>query len=294
MMLLVALGALACFAAPPHRQTIDGTFDSKGVPIRYVSAGEGEPVVLIHGWQSDSSMWGKDATGETLLSTKGLDGFRLIALDCRGHGKSGKPHDPRKYDSEMAMDVVRLLDHLKLDRAHLIGYSSGAFVAGKVAAMRPNRVRSLVFAGQAPIVGEVKEADFSETELFARIVEEGRDRGEYLHAVAPPSYRLTLDQAKFFAKATFRGKDVKALALAGRGYPKLSVKADDLKKCTAPILFIHGANESEHVKQKVATVRQTLGRGELVVVPGGDHMTTLAKPEFGASIVAFLKANRLK
>src|SRR3954469_11012898 len=147
----------------------DEVFDSNGVKIRYVTEGTGEPVVLIHGWMGDSSTWGRDRSGNTKL--KGVDGFRLIALDCRGHGKSDKPHDADQYGPEMAADVVRLLDHLKVEKAHLVGYSSGAFIAGKVAATHPERVLSVVYGGQAPLVAGAgpKSADPvrpSEVEVF--------------------------------------------------------------------------------------------------------------------------------
>ena len=110
----------------------------------------------------------------------------MIALDCRGHGKSDKPHDPEKYGPEMAADVVRLLDHLKIEKAHLIGYSSGAFIAGKVAATHPKRVLSVVYAGQAPLVAGAKSSDSSEVEVFAKAVDEGKDLGSYIIAVTPP------------------------------------------------------------------------------------------------------------
>ena len=97
-------------------EQVDDVFDSNGVKIRYVTAGTGEAVVLIHGWMGDSSMWGSDPSGNTKL--KPSDGIQAIALDCRGHGKSEKPHDPEKYGPEMAADVVRLLDHLKIEKAH--------------------------------------------------------------------------------------------------------------------------------------------------------------------------------
>src|SRR5262249_14111026 len=127
MMVLVA-----CCLMPRPALAADEVFDSNGVQIRYVTEGKGEPVILIHGWMGDSSMWGRDPSGNTKL--RGADGFQLIALDCRGHGKSDKPHDVEKYGPEMAADVVRLLDHLKIEKAHLIGYSSGAFIPARVAA----------------------------------------------------------------------------------------------------------------------------------------------------------------
>ncbi|RPJ00766.1 MAG: alpha/beta hydrolase, partial [Candidatus Aminicenantes bacterium] len=151
-----------CCLAPRLMGADDGMFDSNGVKIRYVTAGTGVPVVLIHGWMADSSMWGRDRDGNTKLDTARAEGFQLIALDCRGHGQSDKPHDPKMYGPEMAADVVRLLDHLKIKKAHLVGYSSGAFIAGKVAATHPKRVLSVVYAGQAPLVAGTKAPQSSE------------------------------------------------------------------------------------------------------------------------------------
>jgi pimeloyl-ACP methyl ester carboxylesterase len=217
----------------------------------------------------------------------------LIALDCRGHGKSDKPHDPAQYGVEMAADVVRLLDHLKLEKAHLIGYSSGAYLTGKVAATHPDRVLSAVYAGQAPIIGEPQAGDFSECETFAQAVEKREGLGTYIIAVTPSGRpKPTEQQANAIAAFMFQGKDVDALALAGNSFKDLAVTAEELKMCEAPILFIHGGNESNHVKTKVARARELLGRGEVTVVEGGDHMTTLVKPEFGNTVREFLKANK--
>lgn len=272
----------------------EGVFDSNGVKIRYVTEGKGEPVVLIHGWMGDSSMWGRDRSGNTKLDTTRTTGFQLIALDCRGHGQSDKPHDPAQYGPEMAADVVRLLDHLKIAKAHLIGYSSGAFIAGKVAATHPERVLSVVYAGQAPlIVGMKSTSGASEVEIFAQAVDEGKDLGAYIRAVTPADKpKLTEEQARTIARIMFNGKDLKALAAAGRGFKNLAVTEEQLKKCQAPILFIHGGNESDQVKHRVAAVHKLLGRGEVKIIAGADHITTLAKPEFGAALLEFLRASK--
>jgi pimeloyl-ACP methyl ester carboxylesterase len=243
----------------------------------------------------DSSMWGRDRFGNTKLDTTGAKGFQLIALDCRGHGKSDKPHDPEKYGPEMAADVVRLLDHLKLEKAHLIGYSSGAFIVGKVAATHPERVLSVVYAGQAPLVAGEKSSDSSEVEVFAKAVDEGKDLGSYIIAVTPPGKpKPTEDQAKAIAKFMYDGKDVKAFAAAGRSFKNLEVTREQLRKCKAPILFIHGGNESDYVKDRVATVQKLLGRGEVKIVEGADHITTLTKPEFASAIIEFLRSVKPK
>lgn len=282
---------VVCCLVPGPVDAADEVFDSNGVKIRYVTEGKGEPVVLIHGWMSDSGMWGQDQSGNTRLDTAGADGFQLIALDCRGHGKSDKPHDPEKYGPEMAADVVRLLDHLKIGKAHLIGYSSGAFIAGKVAATHPERVLSVVYAGQAPVITEaMKASDFSEVDVFAKAVDEGKGLGSYIIAVTPPDMGTpTEDFAKAIANSLYGDKDVKAFSAAGRGFKNLDVTVEQLAKCKAPILFIHGGNESDHVKNRVATVRELLGRGEVRIVEGGDHITTLIKPEFASAILEFLR-----
>jgi len=286
---------LACGVMPRLAYATDGFFDSNGVKIRYVTAGEGEPVVLIHGWMGDSSMWGRDQSGNTKLDTSRASGFQLIALDCRGHGKSDKPHDPEKYGAEMAADVVRLLDHLKIRKAHLLGYSMGAFIAGKVAATHPERVLSVVYGGQAPLISGAQSSGSSEVDVFAKAVDDGKGLGAYIIEVTPPDKpKPTMEQANAIASYLFVGKDVKALAAAGRSFKNLEVTAEELGKCKAPILFIYGSNEPDHLKERVATLRKVLGRGEVKVIEGGDHMTTLTKPEFGSSIIEFLRSSRQK
>ena len=284
---------VVCCVVPRPVDATDDVFDSNGVKIRYVTAGKGEPVVLIHGWMGDSSMWGRDASGNTKLDTTGAKGFQLIALDCRGHGKSDKPHDPGKYGPEMAADVVRLLDHLKIEKAHLVGYSSGAFIAGKVAATHPERVLGVVYAGQAPLVAEAKSAGSSEVEVFAKAVDEGKDLGAYIIEITPPDKpKPTMEQANAIAKFLYDGKDLKAFAAAGRSFKDLEVTVEQLRKCKAPILFIRGGNESAYVKDRVDAVRKLLGRGEVKIVEGGDHITTLTKPEFGSAILQFLRTGK--
>src|SRR5438477_11822838 len=108
----------------------DQYFDSNGVRIRYVVAGAGEPVVLIHGWSADAGMW------QPLMDDLSRD-HQVIALNCRGHGKSGKPHNPARYGMEMTGDVTRLLDHLGIKRAHIAGYSMGGSIVIKLLSEHP-------------------------------------------------------------------------------------------------------------------------------------------------------------
>ena len=276
-------------ALPGRVEAADDVFDSNGIKIRYLTEGKGEPIVLLHGWMGDSSMWGRLDTNPATKE------YQLIAVDLRGHGKSGKPHDPEKYGPEMAEDVVRLLDHLKLPKAHLVGYSMGAIVAGKVAATHPERVLSVVYGGQAPILTGKVKADAREIEVFAKAVEEGKDLGSYILEVTPADKpKLTEAQASGVAKFLYGNKDVKAFAAAGRGIKNLDVTPEQLKQCKAPILFIHGSKEASSTKERAAAITKLLGRGEIKVIEGADHMTTLTKPEFARAIEEFLRANRRK
>jgi len=283
--------AMAVVGSAVFAHATDGYFDSKGVKIRYVTEGQGEAIVLIHGWMGDSSMWGVDASGNTKLDAP--PGFQVIAIDCRGHGKSGKPHDPDKYGVEMALDVVRLMDHLKIKKAHFLGYSMGAFVVGNIAATYPERVLSAIYGGQAPLIKGAPAGGSSEVEVFAKAVDAGRGLGPYLMEVWPSDKpKPTLEQANNLANYLYSGKDVKALALAGLSLGDLSVNQDALIKCKVPTLFIYGSKESDRLKARVAALCKVIVGSQVKVVEGSDHVTTLGKPEFGATIVKFLQDHK--
>ena len=137
---LLILATAALFAALPTRAA---DFDSSGVPIHYRVEGRGEPVVLIHGLHASAQMnWGAPGIIADLAKT-----YRVIALDCRGHGQSGKPAAEGAYGVQMVEDIVRLLDHLKLRSAHIVGYSMGGMIALKLAVLHPDRVRSTTLGG---------------------------------------------------------------------------------------------------------------------------------------------------
>src|SRR6516225_11708196 len=103
-------------------------FDSNGVKIRYLVEGKGEPVLLIHGFTAGIEMqWALPGIIKELAKD-----YRVIALDNRGHGRSDKPHDAKKYGMEMVNDAIRLMDHLKIKKAHVVGYSMGAMITSKL------------------------------------------------------------------------------------------------------------------------------------------------------------------
>ena len=112
--------ALFLLLVPIMGLTQDQYFESRGVPIRFVEAGEGTPVVLFHGYILSVGIW--TGTGVMLnLSQQ----FRVITMDSRGHGRSGKSHHTDSYGTEMVVDLVPLLDWLKIKKAHFVGFSIG-------------------------------------------------------------------------------------------------------------------------------------------------------------------------
>lgn len=118
-------------------------FTSGGVKIFYTVQGSGTPVVLIHGLHSSGAMnWTMPGITAALAQT-----HRVIVMDCRGHGKSDKPQTEDAYGASMAEDVIALLDHLDIRRAHIVGYSMGGMIALKTAAMHAERVRGLLLCG---------------------------------------------------------------------------------------------------------------------------------------------------
>ena len=121
------------------------SFQSDGVRIAYWDEGEGEPILLIHGFASNvATNWIDPGWVSTLMAS----GRRVIAFDNRGHGQSEKLYDPERYGAPiMAEDARRLLDHLGIERADVMGYSMGARISAFLVLNHPARVRSAILAG---------------------------------------------------------------------------------------------------------------------------------------------------
>src|SRR5262245_18046433 len=113
-----------------------------GIPIAYESLGEGAPVVLVHGFGASRAItWANTNWYQTLSRA----GRRLIAIDARGHGQSGKPHDAASHEEDrMAADILALLDALGIKQADIMGYSMGGYLAIRLMTDSPGRVRRTI------------------------------------------------------------------------------------------------------------------------------------------------------
>jgi pimeloyl-ACP methyl ester carboxylesterase len=139
----VVLISPALLLASDEPLAVRNSFDSHGVKISYVVGGKGEPVVLIHGLMSSCLMNWQLPGVFTMLAKN----YQVIAIDCPGHGESDKPKKDEAYGVEMVEHVIRLLDTLKIDKAHIIGYSMGGMISAKLVAKHPERVKSVILAG---------------------------------------------------------------------------------------------------------------------------------------------------
>ena len=120
-------------------------FRHETVEIAFLDEGEGEPIVLVHGFASNRNVnWVQPGWVATLTRA----GRRVIAPDNRGHGESTKLYDPADYHTDrMAEDVRALMDHLGIERADVMGYSMGARIAAFLACKHPNRARAAILGG---------------------------------------------------------------------------------------------------------------------------------------------------
>src|SRR5262249_25810720 len=193
-------------------------FDSDGVEIHYLVAGEGELVILLHGFIfSVGPAWVDGGLFDELSRTN-----HVVAMDLRGHGASGKPRDAKRYGLEMVDDVLRLMDHLGFDDAHVVGYSLGGTLACKCLEVAPDRLRSVVLGG----AGWMRKGD-------------GADRGGPPLAEMPDRVRPGEPLSSHFwpnpdarrpreIQDLVDGNDPAALAALARGMLEVTVDEDAL------------------------------------------------------------------
>ena len=243
-------------------------FDSDGVTIAYVDEGKGDPILLIHGFASNVATNWRDVHW---LGTLTAAGRRAVAYDNRGHGQSEKLYDPSRYGAPtMAEDALRLLDHLEIGRADVMGYSMGARIATFLVLAHPERVRSLILAG----TGINLVRGLVGTGPIARALE------------APRIEDVPNDTARSFrAFAEKTGSDLAALAACLRG-PRERISAEDLARIAAPTLVATGSEDV--IAGSGEALRQLIPGAQLLDIEGRDHMKSVGDPRFKQGVLDFL------
>lgn len=287
--------ALAAFVATllsSGARAEEKSFDSNGVKIAYLDEGQGEVVVLLHGFSASAPEMWTMMPFASVQFLPSLKDYRVIAPDFRGHGKSDKPHDPKKYGKEMSEDIVRLLDHLKVKKAHVLGYSMGAFIAGRLLVDHPDRLLSVTFGGGGPVMQPPKELK-SLIDATAESLEKGKGIAPLIIALTPEGQpKPTQAEAEGFSALVLGGKDQKALAAVLRGQDSFEVTEAKLKANKVPVQFIYGSLEAAPLKEVVTAAKKVMPKAEVVVIEKGDHGTTFTAPEFRKAVLDFIKANK--
>lgn len=244
------------------------SFDSDGVRIAYVDEGQGDPILLIHGFASNVATNWRDVHW---LRTLTAAGRRTIAYDNRGHGQSEKLYDPSRYGAPtMAEDALRLLDHLGIGRADIMGYSMGARIATFLVLAHPERVRSLMLAG----TGINLVRGMVGTGPVARALE------------APTIEDVTNDTARSFrAFAEKTGSDLAALAACLRG-PREKIGPEDLARIAVPTLVATGSEDV--IAGSGEALRELIPNAQLLDIEGRDHMKAVGDPRFKQGVLDFL------
>ena len=244
-------------------------FRHDGVEIAFLDEGEGEPIVLVHGFASNKEVnW----VAPGWVSTLTRAGRRVIALDNRGHGASSKLYDPAAYHSAiMADDVRALIDHLGLPRADVMGYSMGARNTAFLALANPERVRSAVLGGVGiRLVGGV-----------------GLQPDTIAQALEAPSLAEVTDPTAhvFRAFAEQTKSDLRALAACMRG-SRQTLERDELAGMAVPVLVAVG--NKDLIAGSPEDLAALMPGAQVLAIPDRDHMLAVGDRTFKAGVLKFL------
>lgn len=248
------------------------TFHHGSVEITYLDEGEGEPIVLVHGFASNKEVnWVQPGWVQTLKAA----GRRVVALDDRGHGASSKLYDPAEYHtSKMAGDVGALIEHLGIGRVDVIGYSMGARIAAFLALEHPDAVRSVVMGG----LGMHLIEGVGLPESIADALE------------APSLADVTDPQGRLFrAFADQTGSDRRALAACIRG-SRQTLTREQAAAIGAPVLVAVGTRDP--IAGSAEALAAIIPGAQALPIPNRDHMLAVGDKVFKAGVLTFLQERR--
>ncbi|MFL6813829.1 MAG: alpha/beta fold hydrolase [Bradyrhizobium sp.] len=244
------------------------SFHNGPVEIAYLDEGEGEPIVLVHGFASTKNVnW----VYPTWVSELKKTGRRVVALDNRGHGESGKLYDPEAYHvPTMAGDVTALMDHLGIERADVMGYSLGSRMMAWLAQSQPQRLRSAILGG-----------------IGIGLIEGGGPGDNVAEALEANSLDDVTDPVgrTFRAFADQTRSDRRALAACLRGSRRLMTR-EQAAAISLPVLIAVGT------KDEIAGSAEALGKiipgAKVLNIPNRDHMRAVGDKVYKSGVLDFL------
>jgi pimeloyl-ACP methyl ester carboxylesterase len=244
------------------------SFHNGAVEIAYLDEGEGDPIVLVHGFASTKNVnW----VYPTWVSELKKNGRRVIALDNRGHGDSSKLYDAAQYDiAIMAGDVIALMDHLQIARADIMGYSLGSRMTAVLARSQPQRLRSAILAG-----------------IGIGLIEGGGPGENVATALEAPSLEDVTDPVgrTFRAFADQTRSDRLALAACLRGSRLLMTKYE-AAAIAVPVLIAVGT--ADEIAGSASALGKIIPGSQILDIPNRDHMRAVGDKVYKAGVVDFL------
>jgi pimeloyl-ACP methyl ester carboxylesterase len=248
------------------------SFHNGAVEIAYLDEGEGEPILLVHGFASTKNVnW----VYPTWVSELKKNGRRVIALDNRGHGDSSKLYDPEQYRiGAMAGDVAALMDHLRIEAADIMGYSLGARITAWLAQKEPQRLRSAIFGG-----------------LGMGLIEGGGPGETVAKALEAPSLEDVTDPVgqTFRAFADQTRSDHRALAACLRGSRRLMTQ-DEAAGIKVPVLIAVGTKDE--IAGSAAALGEIISGAEVLDIPNRDHMRAVGDKVYKTGVLDFLSTRK--
>jgi pimeloyl-ACP methyl ester carboxylesterase len=261
-------------------------FDSGGLRIHYTDEGAGVPVILVHGFAATSDQnWRLPGVIRALRCR-----YRVISMDVRGHGLSGKPHEKCAYGPEMLEDIRRLMDHLGIEKAHLLGYSMGGFISLAFVGRYPERLYSAVIGGagwyprnEYPGLLQTVPASLDAGTGMLPIVAFMEPEGEWFRGL------------RIFIANNFLTWYTDNAAMARRFESMMDFEGSEeqLDANKVPVLVLMGSEDPLRAAADHLAARG--GSHQVVYIEGGNHLTTLSLPkyrrQFLQQVLAFLEAH---
>ena len=265
-------------------------FDSDGVRIHYYDQGQGVPLVILHGGAGDAAFWaqdsGPDFIGYDFQGALAAAGYRVLAVDLRGYGKSDKLHEPSAYGFEMSRDVARLLDHLGIERAHVMGYAQGGLIANWMRREFPDRLFTATMCSGGLLPEDsfwVKHAD-EFADGMAKL-----DMTPVVREMTPPGQPVpSREEVQARYADMFEKIDMQALSAMVRAQAIPDSK-EELGSNTVPTLAFIG--EHDHNRRDVEAMAEHMSNLETIVLPGASHQAAVRHPMFLAELLKFIHKN---
>lgn len=255
-----------------------------GLSIHYEVEGEGPEVVMVHGWESSLQRGWRSKGVTDALKTEN----RCVMIDCRGHGESDKPHDPKMYGARMLSDIVEMMDHLGIDRANVLGYSMGSHLTLNLLLGHPERVRSAILGGHGlrdPIQTEGEERYGKR--MVEALLADSMDNIDPRNRAGREFRRWAEDNQA----------DLKAVAAVWMGRAESTLPIDlmdqetlerKLGEVTVPLMTVIGNDDLVGGDNK-PRLAMLIPNGCHLQIEGKDHLTVVPDPKLHMAVKAFLR-----